>query len=79
MPSILSSASLVDVGRRINSDLESRCQLKVGGRFRHPSGRTVEITSGQFLSNGRVSNFWYWREVVADGKLGPEENGYGWM
>ena len=27
---------------------------------------------------GRVSNFWYWNEVRADGSLGPSECGYGW-
>lgn len=37
----------------------------------------VLITSGQYLSGGRVSNFWYWKRVLPDGKLSEMEHGYG--
>jgi hypothetical protein len=37
----------------------------------------VYITNGKYYSNGRMSNFWYWRRVNKDGTLGKEENGYG--
>jgi hypothetical protein len=26
---------------------------------------------------GRVSNYWWWSEVQADGSLGPKKEGYG--
>ena len=37
----------------------------------------VYITSGKYLSGGRLSNFWYWRRVLSNGKLAKEECGYG--
>jgi hypothetical protein len=37
----------------------------------------VLITGGQFMSNGRVSNFWYWRRILPDGVLSEVEHGYG--
>ena len=66
------------VAAEINAGLERQSNMEVGKTVRHPDGRNVKIKSGQFLSNGRVSNFWYWNEVKADGTLGPEEHGYGW-
>ena len=50
----------------------------VGDMVTHPDGRTVKIISGQFWGTHGLSNFWYWKEVLADGSLGPEEHGYGW-
>lgn len=40
-------------------------------------GKAVRITDGQFLSNGRLSNFWYWKAVNPDGSLGEVGHGYG--
>lgn len=37
----------------------------------------VRITGGTYFSNGRVSNFWYWKEVLSDGSLSDEKHGYG--
>lgn len=37
----------------------------------------IIIKEGTFLSNGRVSNFWYWKRLLDDGSLGPDEHGYG--
>jgi hypothetical protein len=37
----------------------------------------VMITDGTYMSNGRLSNFWYWRRVLPDGSLGKTECGYG--
>ena len=66
--------------RSINLELAAESSMRVGAILRHPDGRRVKITGGQYLdpTNGRVSNFWSWREVKANGKLGKEENGYGW-
>lgn len=51
----------------------------VGDQVKHPDGRTVQITSGQYWGEHGLSNFWYWREVLPDGSLSPtEEHGYGW-
>ena len=43
-------------------------------------GKLVEITGGSYLGGyGRVSNFWYWRKVLKNGKLSKKEyHGYGW-
>jgi hypothetical protein len=37
----------------------------------------VYIISGQYLSGGRVSNFWYWKRILPNGDLSEEEHGYG--
>jgi hypothetical protein len=52
--------------------------FKIGDRVRHPDGRLVEITAGQYWGEYGLSNFWSWREVLPTGGLGPEEEGYGW-
>lgn len=53
--------------------------FKIGDRVEHPDGRTVEITDGQYWGTHGLSNFWYWREVLADGTLAElVEHGYGW-
>ncbi len=53
-------------------------QLCVGDEVLHPDGRKVKITDGQYWGTYGLSNFWYWREILPDGKLGKEEHGYGW-
>jgi hypothetical protein len=51
----------------------------IGDRVKHPSGRTVEITGGQYWGTHGLSNFWDWREVLPDGSLSTKkECGYGW-
>jgi hypothetical protein len=55
-----------------------KCEMAIGKRMRHPDGRMVFIVDGQYWGEFGVSNFWYWREVKADGKLGKTECGYGW-
>jgi hypothetical protein len=53
--------------------------MAVGQTIRHPDGRTVKVTDGQFWGRYGVSNFWYWREVMPDGSLSETlEHGYGW-
>jgi hypothetical protein len=53
--------------------------FKVGDRVKHPDGRLVQITSGQYWGEHGISNHWSWREVLPDGSLsGKEEHGYGW-
>jgi len=41
-------------------------------------GRRGLIVGGQYMGQHGLSNHWTWREILADGQLGPEENGYGW-
>jgi hypothetical protein len=54
-------------------------KMAVGEIVDHPDGRRVLIVSGSFYgSYGRVSNFWNWKEIGADGSFGPLESGYGW-
>ncbi len=51
--------------------------LEIGLIVKHPDGRKVKITKGQYWGEYGISNFWYWREVLEGGRLGPEEHGYG--
>ena len=37
----------------------------------------VLIKSGKYMSNGGVSNFWYWQRVLDNGALSETEHGYG--
>ncbi len=37
----------------------------------------VYIVSGNYLVNNLLSNFWYWRPLLDNGKLGGVEKGYG--
>jgi hypothetical protein len=53
--------------------------FKVGDIVRHPDGRRVKITDGQYWGEYGLSNFWYWREVKKGGRLARKvEHGYGW-
>lgn len=52
--------------------------FKIGDVVKHPSGRMVKITSGAYWGEHGLSNHWFWKEVLPDGKLGEEEYGYGW-
>ncbi len=41
-------------------------------------GKKAKIISGQFFSNGRVSNHWTWKFYTKSGKLSRTQNhGYG--
>ena len=38
----------------------------------------VIINSGDYLSDGSVSNFWYWQRITPSGRINPIiEHGYG--
>ena len=38
----------------------------------------VIINKGDFLVDGRVSNFWYWQRLTPTGRIkGKQEHGYG--
>lgn len=37
----------------------------------------VLITDGKYLSDGRLSNYWYWKRVLPNGELSETESGYG--
>lgn len=53
--------------------------FKIGDRVKHPDGRMVEITGGQYWGTYGFSNFWDWQEVLPDGRLArKKEHGYGW-
>ena len=71
---------LQSIATDINKEIASKSIMRVGKTILHPSGRKVKIIDGYFLDPiyGRVSNFWTWREVFENGKLGKKESGYGW-
>lgn len=64
--------------KQITEEVFGKSKLAIGRVYKHPSGRRVKITGGQYWGEHGVSNFWYWREVKADGTLGKLEKGYGW-
>lgn len=66
------------IAGEINQGFAAKSNMKIGEIITHPKGYKVKVTSGQFLRNGRVSNFWTWFRVNEDGTLGEEESGYGW-
>jgi len=72
--------NLYALAASLNQELADQSSMKVGRTVTHPDGRKVRITSGCFLDPeyGRVSNFWTWKPVKKNGKLGKEESGYGW-
>lgn len=38
----------------------------------------VIIKEGEYLSGGRLSNFWYWQRLSPTGRINPKvEHGYG--
>ena len=48
--------------------------------FKNKEGafQKIKIVRGQYFSNGRLSNFWYWVDVNEDGSESKEEcSGYG--
>jgi hypothetical protein len=64
----------------IRDSVIGQSSLAVGKVVTHPDGRKVKIVGGYYYDPiyNRLSNHWTWREVKADGSLGPIENGYGW-
>ena len=44
--------------------LESQSDMCIGKTTHHPDGRLVTVIDGQYLSNGRVSNWWTWRPAL---------------
>lgn len=73
-----SARGLYAIAAAMNAELEKQSSMKIGAVIKHPDGYKVKVLSGQFLRNGRVSNWWEWRRVKADGTLGKKESGYGW-
>lgn len=41
--------------------------------------KDVYIVNGKLFSNGRISNWWTYREVLDDGSLGEEKSDYGYF
>jgi hypothetical protein len=73
----MSDEALRALAISVTEDVLGGAPFAVGDIVMHPSGRKVEIVSGQYWSNGRVSNHWKWREVIEEGR-GELEHGYGW-
>lgn len=69
---------VADWVREFTEEALGASPFDVGDEVKHPDGRTVRITRGQYWGTYGISNFWYWREVLPDGELGEEEYGYGW-
>jgi hypothetical protein len=65
--------------RRISDGKEQLHAHRVYHDQRRGWAGLIYITSGEYLSNGRVSNFFTWRRVNEDGTLSKREySGYGW-
>lgn len=46
------------------------------GEVRYINKKPALITSGYYMGEHGVSNFWTWRYIKADGSLGKEGKGY---
>lgn len=56
-----------------------KSKLKIGKILKHPDGYKVKIIDGQYWGEYGVSNFWYWRRILPNGRLSKKkECGYGW-
>lgn len=65
--------------RCMTEEVVGGAPFQVGDVVRHPDGRVVQITGGQYWGEYGLSNFWYWKPVGPDGRLREEvEHGYGW-
>lgn len=73
-------AHLRRIAREVTEEVFGGAPWKIGDRVKHPDGRTVQITGGEYWgAYGGLSNHWQWREVLPNGKLAStEESGYGW-
>lgn len=79
MTDMWNNPGLARIAAQMNAELAAQSKMKVGEVVMHPDGYKVYVTDGQYLSNGRVSNFWYWKRVNEDGSLSETtEHGYGW-
>ena len=67
------------MGNKIDSPIIGTVVRHTGWRFEDDKNYPCDvlITRGQYMSNGRLSNFWYWRRVLDDGTLADTEHGYG--
>lgn len=64
--------------QELTESVFGQAPFAVGDTVVHPDGRRVLITGGCYWAPGGLSNHWTWQEVLADGRLGPTEAGYGW-
>ena len=48
-------------------------EFQLGKFYLHPEDGIIHITSGEYYSEGRVSNFWSWTVV----ETGEKKHGYG--
>lgn len=69
---------ITEFGKGITESVCGGSPFEIGDVVNHPSGRKVKIVDGRYWGTHGLSNFWYWREVNADGSLGKKEHGYGW-
>jgi len=66
------------IAKEITESVMGGPPFEIGDIVNHPDGRKVKITEGKYWGAHGLSNFWYWREVKKNGKLGKIEHGYGW-
>jgi len=65
--------------KQMTEEVLGGAPFKVGDIVKHPDGRMVKITSGQYWGEHGLSNFWSWRPVNHEGEfIGATEHGYGW-
>lgn len=65
--------------RELTESVIGSSPFEVGDIVKRPDGRMVKIIGGHYWGTYGLSNFWYWREVLPDGKLSDkQESGYGW-
>ena len=77
--------ALSRIARNLTMELFGN-SLRIGGYFLYDSkgkaksgkGRPVKVIDGHFMTEGGLSNFWYWRRVDKSGNLSKKTfSGYG--
>lgn len=65
--------------QKLVEDVAGPCKMEIGKIVKHPDGYKVKIIDGQYWGTYGISNFWYYKRILKNGKLGREQCGYGWM
>lgn len=71
--------SVSHFARSITEEVLGGAPFKIGDVVKHPDGRKVQITGGQYWGEHGLSNWWSWCEMLPNGELGKSESGYGWQ
>lgn len=76
---VYNNPTLRALANEMIEDLKKQQRFDVGDTMRHEDSRIVKVVRGQYWGEYGLSNHWTFKEVLADGSLGPEEHDYGYV